>query len=81
MLSHVVVALKWHKRLMRYSRLLLPIVLRRKWSIVLNHSDFSCCCGSDTLILTLLQETVDSAILKSWKSFNSILYFNFRRLR
>ena len=69
MLSHVVVALKWHKRLMRISRLLLPIVLRRKWSIVLNHSDFSCCFGSDTLILALLQVSVDSAIFKIMEKF------------
>ena len=80
-LSHVglpLSGLKWHERIMRSSRLLLPIVEWEKWSIVLNHTDFSCGDGGNSLILALLQETVDSTILKC-KCFNSISYFNIRR--
>ena len=49
---------------LRNSHLLLPIVLRRKWSIGLNHSDFSCCFGSDMLILFLLQGSVDFGVFQ-----------------
>ena len=58
-LSHVglpLSGLKWHERIMRNSRLLLPIVEWGKWSIVLNHSDFSCGDGGNSLILALLQD-------------------------
>ena len=57
-LSHVglpLSGLKWHERIMRSSRLLLPIVEWEKWSIVLNHTDFSCGDGGNSLILALLQ--------------------------
>ena len=67
-LSHVCVVfkdgLKWHELLREFSHLLLPIVLRRKWLIVLNHSDVSNCCCSDLLILSSPWESDDSAILK-----------------
>ena len=58
-LSHVglpLSGLKWHERIMRNSRLLLPIVGWGKWSIVLNRSDFSCCDGGNSLILALLED-------------------------
>ena len=67
MLSHVCVVfkdgLKWHECLRELSCLLLPIVLRRKWSIVLNHLDVSNCCCSDLLILSSLWESGGSTIL------------------
>ena len=44
------------------SRLLLPIVEWGKWSIVLNHSDFSCCDGGNSLILALLQDLLISVV-------------------
>ena len=74
MLSHVCFVfkdgLKWHKPLREFSHLLLPIVLRRKWLIVLNHSDVSDCCCSDLLILSLLWESGDSAILKYFETLH-----------
>ena len=48
---------------MRNSRLLLPIVEWGKWLIVLNHADFSCGDGSNSLILALRQ---DLLILQFW---------------
>ena len=71
-LSHICVvftgSLKWHELLREISRLLLPIVLRRKWLIVLNHSDVSNYCCSDLLILSSLWESGDSAILKYFET-------------
>ena len=55
--------LKWHEKVVRNSRLLLPIVGWGRWSIVLNRSDFSCCNGSNSLIPALLQ---DLLILQFW---------------
>ena len=46
--------LNWHEPLREFSCLLLPIVLRRKWLIVLNCSDVSNGCCSDLLILSSL---------------------------
>ena len=71
-LSHICVVfregLKWHEPLREFSRLLLPIVLRREWLIVLNCSDVSNCCCSDLLILSSLWESGDSAILKYFET-------------
>ena len=61
-------SLKWHEPLGEFSGLLLLIVLRRKWLIVLNHSDVSNCCCSDLLILSSLWESGDSAILKYFET-------------
>ena len=72
MLSHICVVfkdgLKWHGHLREFSRLLLPIVLRGEWLIVLKCSDVSNCCCSDLLILSLLWESDDSAILKYFET-------------
>ena len=73
-LSHIglpLSGLKWHERIMRSSRLLLPIVEWEKWSIVLNHTDFSCGDGGNSLILALLQ---DLLILQFW-SVNVLTVF------
>ena len=71
-LSHICVVfkggLKWHECLRELSCLLLPIVLRRKWLIFLNHSDVSNCCCSDLLIPYSLWESGGSAILKYFET-------------
>ena len=56
--------------LTRYLKLLSieTIVLRKKWLIVLNHSDVYNCCCSDLLILSSLWESDDSAILKYFET-------------